>query len=75
MAILWQDKRDICMLTNIHDVPAEGSCSEGGKAIKPQIVMDYNHHIRHGDKGDRMVDSYSITNWTSKWTKNCSFIC
>ena len=33
MAILWRDKRDICMLTNIHDVPAEGNfCSEGGKS-------------------------------------------
>ena len=55
MAILWQDKRDICMLTDILDVPAEGNfCSEGGKAIKPQIVMDYNHHMGYRDKGDRM---------------------
>ena len=34
-AVLWWDKRDICMLTNIHDVPVEGSFSnEGGKVIK-----------------------------------------
>jgi len=32
MAILWQDKRDICMLTNIHNAPAEGNfCNEGEK--------------------------------------------
>ena len=38
-AILWQDKRDVCMLTNIHSSPAEGNfCNEGGKAIKLQIV-------------------------------------
>jgi len=34
-AVLWWDKRDICMLTNIHEFPVEGSCSsEGGKVIK-----------------------------------------
>jgi len=32
-AILWRDKREICMLTNIHSAPAEGNfCNEGGKA-------------------------------------------
>jgi len=34
-AVLWWDKGDICMLTNIHDVPVECSfSSEGGKVIK-----------------------------------------
>ena len=60
-AMLWWDKRDICMLTDIHNVPAESNfCNEGGKAIKPQIVMDYNHHMGYMDKGDRMANSYSI---------------
>ena len=32
-AILWRDKRDVCMLTIIHNAPAEGNfCNEGGKA-------------------------------------------
>jgi len=45
-AILWWDKRDVCMLTNIHNAPAEGNfCNEGGEAIKPQIVKDYNYHM------------------------------
>ena len=48
------------MLTNTHSAPAEGNfCNEGGKAIKPQIVMDYNHHMGYVDKGDRMAISYS----------------
>jgi hypothetical protein len=35
MTIPWWDKRDICMLTNIHDVPAGGNFfGEGGKAIE-----------------------------------------
>ena len=53
MAVLWRDKRDVCMLTNIHSAPVEGNfCKKGEKAIKPQIVMDYNHHMGYVDKGD-----------------------
>ena len=75
-AILWRDKRDVCMLTNIHNALAEGNfCNERGKAIKPQIVMDYNHHMGYVDKDDRMAKSYSTSRRTLKWTKNFSFIC
>ena len=55
---------------NIHNAPAEGNfCNEGGKAIKLQIVMDYNHHMGYVDKGDRIANSYSISRRTFKWTK------
>jgi len=75
-AILWWDKRDICILTNIHSAPVEGNFwNEGGKAIKPQIVMDYNHHMGYVDMGDRMANSYSISQCTFNGQKNCSFIC
>jgi len=69
-AILRQGKRDICMFTNIHNAAAEGNfCNEGGKAIKLQIEMDYNHHMGYVVKGDRMANSYSLSCPTSKWTK------
>jgi len=33
-AILWRDKHDVRVLTNIHDPPAEGNfCDNSGKAI------------------------------------------
>jgi hypothetical protein len=58
--ILWRDKCDVRVLTNIHDPPAEGNFSDiNGKAIKPQIVADYNRHMGYVDKGDRMTNSYS----------------
>jgi len=70
MAILWRDKREICTLMKILDGPADGNfCSEGGKAIKLQILIDYNHYLRYVDKGDRMANSYSISCRTFKWTK------
>jgi hypothetical protein len=44
-AIVWRDKRDIHMLTNIHNPPAEGNFGdEEGNAIKRLIVEDYNRH-------------------------------
>jgi len=61
-------------LTNIHDAPAEGSfCDNNGKAIKPQIVADYNRHMGYVDKGARMTNSYSINRRTWKWTKKLFF--
>jgi hypothetical protein len=73
-AILWRDKRDVRILTNIHDPPAEGNfCDSNGKAIKPQIVADYNCHMGYVDKGDRMANSYSTNRRTWKWTKKLFF--
>jgi len=73
-AILWRDKHDLRVLTNIHDPPAEGNfCNNNGKAIKLQIVADYNRHVGYVDKGDRMAESYSINCRTWKWTKKLFF--
>ena len=40
---------------------------------RPQIVMDYNHHMGCVDKGDRIANSYSISCHTFKWTKKLLF--
>jgi hypothetical protein len=73
-AILWRDKRNVRILTNIHDAAAEGNfCDNNGKAIKPQIVAYYNRHMGYVDKGDRMANSYSINRCTWNWTKKLFF--
>jgi hypothetical protein len=73
-AILWRDKQDVCVLTNIHDPPAEGNfCDKNGKAIKLQIVADYDRHMGYLDKEDRMTETYSINRRTWKWTKKLFF--
>ena len=60
-------KEEICTLMNIRDVPVKGNfCNEGRRAIKPQTVIDYNHHMEYVDKGDRMANSYSISCHTFK---------
>ena len=58
----------------MHDAPAEGNfCDNNGRAIKPQIVADYNCHMGYVDKGDRMANSYSINRHAWKWTKKLFF--
>ncbi|KAG8239258.1 hypothetical protein J437_LFUL010648 [Ladona fulva] len=73
-AIVWKDKRDVHVLTNMHAAPAEGNfCNDQGRAIKPAIVEDYNRHMGYVDKSDRMANSYSISRRTWKWTKKLFF--
>jgi hypothetical protein len=66
-AILWRDKRDIYVLTNIHDFTEGKFCDSNRKAIKPQIVADYSRHRGFVCKGDRIANSYSICCRTLKW--------
>ena len=74
MAVVWKDKRDVCLLTNIHDPPREGNYrDEHGNAIKPAIVADYNHRMGHVDNVDRMANSYMASHRTWKWTKKLFF--
>ena len=74
MAAVWKDKRDVCLMTNIHDPPREGNYrDEQGNVIKPAIVADYNRHTGHGDNGDRMSNSYTASCRTWKCTKKLFF--
>ena len=73
-ALVWRDKRDVYMLTNMHSPPAEGSfCDEHGNAIKPAVIVDYNKHMGYVDKADRMANSYGICRRTWKWTNKLFF--
>ena len=71
---MWRDKRDVCLLTNIHDPPIEGSyCDELRNVIKPAIVADYNCLMGHVDNLDWMANSYTASHQTWKWTKKLFF--
>jgi len=73
-AVVWRDKRDMGMLTNIHDPPSKGNFwDEHGNAIKPAIVADYNRHMGYVDKADRMANNYTASHRTWKWTKKLFF--
>jgi len=59
--------------TNVHGPFTECSgCDEEEKAQKIVIVTDYIWHMGYVDKGDRMANSYSVSQRTWKWIKNFS---
>jgi hypothetical protein len=42
-AVVKKDRRDMHMLKNVHDPPAEGNlCNESGNTLKPAIVERHN---------------------------------
>ena len=76
MAILWQDKRDVCKLTNIHNAPAEGNfCNEKAKPQNHKlwwiITIIWAIWIR---VTEWPTVTPSASTHLSGW-KNCSFIC
>jgi len=48
-------------------------CDEHGNAIQPAILADYNCHMGHIDNADMMVNSYTASRQTWKWTKKLFF--
>jgi len=61
-AVVWKDKRYVCLLTNIHDPPREGNYhDEHRNAIKPAIVADYNRYMGHVDNLDKLANSYTAS--------------
>jgi hypothetical protein len=71
---MWKDKREMHMLTNMHNPLAECNfCDNNGNALKSAIVEDYNRHMGYVVKRDRMANSYTISCHTCKWTKKLFF--
>jgi len=60
-ALVWKDRREVHMLTNMDPPPAEGNfCDNSNRPMKPHIVEWYNRHMGYIDNYDRMANSYSI---------------
>jgi hypothetical protein len=54
-AVIWNDKQDVCILTNMHKPQEEGNfCDEYGRAHKPTIE-DYNWHMGYVDNEGQNV--------------------
>jgi hypothetical protein len=73
-AVLWRDRKEVRMLTNIHAAPAEGNFrNERGKAVAPLVVADYKHHMRTLRKVKWKANNYTISRPRWKWTKKLFF--
>ena len=73
-ALVWKDRREVYMLTNMDPPPAEGNyCDDSNCPIKPHIVEQHNRHMGFVDISDRMANSY-LMDWRNlMWTTKLFF--
>ena len=73
-ALVWKDKREVYMLTNMDPPPAEGNfCDNSNHPMKPNIVEQYNWHMGYIDNSDCVANSYSMSRRTFKQTTKLFF--
>jgi len=73
-ALVWKDRQEVYMLTDMGPPPAEGNfCDNSNHPMKPQIVERYNQHMGFIDIADRMANSYSMDRCKLKWTMKLFF--
>ena len=73
-ALVWKDRREVYMLTNMDPLPAEGNfCDDSNHPMKPHIVERCNRHNGYVDNSDRMANSYSMSRHTFKRTTKLFF--
>jgi len=73
-ALVWKDRREVYILTNMDPPPAEGTfCDDTNHPVKPHIMERYNRHVGYVDSSDRMANSYSMRWRTFKWTMKLFF--
>uniref|UniRef100_H2ZJ97 Uncharacterized protein n=1 Tax=Ciona savignyi TaxID=51511 RepID=H2ZJ97_CIOSA len=77
MALKWRDKRDVLMLSTIHnnersDVSVH---TPGGRRLKskPVVVQDYNKNMVGVDHHDQMMAYYGFSKKSMKWYKKLFF--
>jgi len=73
-ALVWEDRREVYMLTDMDPPPAEGNfCDDSNRPVKPHIMERYNQHMGYINNSDHMANSYSMSQCTFKWTKKFIF--
>ena len=56
-ALVWKDRREVYMLTNM-DPPPEGNfCDDSNRPMKSHIVEWYYRHMGYVNNSDRMANS------------------
>lgn len=77
MAMRWQDKRDVTLLSTIHEPVMQVSQNldpvTRAPINKPQCVIDYTFNMRLVDKSDSMISSIECARKTMKWYKKLFF--
>ena len=69
LAVKWRDKRDVYMLSSIHDDTFMEVPRRNGPIQKPKCVFDYNLFMGGVDLNDQMLEPYLATRRTYHWYK------
>ena len=73
-ALVWKDRREVYMLTNMDPPPSEGNFYDSSKCpVKPHIVEWCNQHMGYVNNSDRLANSYFMGRHTFKWTTKLFF--
>ena len=80
MALKWMDKRQVNMLSTIHDDSMvtelrRSRHAPGGREDirKPSVIEEYNKYMGGVDKGDQLLSYYGFTHRTVKWWRRAFF--
>lgn len=70
VALRWKDKRDVNILTSIHNPTETKTITTRNVTdkIKPVAVVEYSKHMSGADKIDQLLAYFPLARRTSKWT-------
>lgn len=60
MTLRWKDKKDVAMLSTIHNPAMHDIETRQGPVKKPKVVCEYNHTMGGVDKVDQQLVDYPI---------------
>ena len=72
LAVRWRDKRNVHMLTSIHDDTCVEVPKRTGPIQKPKCIYDYNLFMGGVDFNDQMIEPYLPTRKSRHWYKKVS---
>ena len=80
MGLKWMDKRQVAMLSTIHDDTTidkhrRTRTATGGTEViqKPKVIDEYNSYMGGVDKSDQLITYYGFSHRTNKWYKRVFF--
>lgn len=74
LALKWTDKRDVHMLTSIHNnAMGVAKISRNEEVVKPTCVIDYNSNMGGVDRTDMLLSTTESVRKTVKWYKKVFF--
>ncbi|XP_035214068.1 piggyBac transposable element-derived protein 4-like [Stegodyphus dumicola] len=61
MVLKWKDKKDVALLSTVHNMEMIAVTSRKENKMKPKVVVDYNGTMGGVDRVDQRLSSYNVT--------------